>query len=110
MFPSWHFPVERLGLVNSIPEFSAGGLIPEERVSVAYAVRQRTWRPVARVIVDERKGPGSAAYAFVGSRSGMGYTLQPRDLDSWAIVSGMPWSGNPRTHVLELAKGAKARP
>ena len=100
--PDWHFPVERITLASGVPKFSPGGLIPEECVSVAFEVRQRTWRSVTRVIVDERIERGGAAYAFVGTSRGVVYTLRVAGIDSWEIVAEATWSSDPRRHVLQL--------
>ncbi|MEQ1934096.1 MAG: hypothetical protein ABL962_09480, partial [Fimbriimonadaceae bacterium] len=99
--PHRHFPVERVSLVSGVPQFSSGGLIGEECVAVAHAVRQRTWRSVARVIVDDRKERGGAAYAFVGSKHGVVYTLIPWGIDGRKIVAETTWAGDPRKHVLQ---------
>ena len=97
--PSRNFPVEHVSWADNVPSFSSGGLIPEEQYSVANGVRQRTWRSVARVIVDNHAEQDARAYAFVGNSQGSVYTLRPAGLDSWEVAGEDRWAGDPHAYV-----------
>ena len=99
--PSSDFPVERVELINNTPRFEAQtrGLL-EDRMSIAYAVHQRTWKSVALVILDARKKEQPTAFAFTGGNAGKVYLLHGGGGDTYEIISEASWVGDPRRYVL----------
>jgi hypothetical protein len=97
--PNLHFTVETITTAHGQPEFQSGEIHPEDRAGLIFRLRAETWRPINRVIVDERPEHFRTAYAFVGRHQGTVYTCRPSSLHRWEITSTSPWSGDPRKFI-----------